>query len=232
MNDPRRIVSREIALKKIFLDQYGDSCELHCCGALWSADEWAAAKWFGNKSDLAAGMLKATTEPIHRSLHKLEARKDLAKEGARHFKNLLGYCGLRKSSAPEALAEEWLRAGIDHPELRAELFAQLMKQLTESEGQLPRTSSAFSHDDKAWNLLVASLSHFAPPKAFENFLAQFIRSRAPQHLRDKLEMLFHTSVFYADRSGQRRVASRVEASYSFYTSTRVKRSRRKVMHVC
>ena len=54
MKDPKRIISREIALKNIYLDQHGEAFELHKCAQLWAADEWAAGKFFGNKAKLIA----------------------------------------------------------------------------------------------------------------------------------------------------------------------------------
>ena len=42
--------------------------------------------------------------------------------------------GVKKATYPEALAEEWLRYGAANPLMRAELYAQLMKQLSDAPG--------------------------------------------------------------------------------------------------
>ena len=104
MKDPTRIISREIALKKIFLDQHGDAFVLHKCPMLTPPLEWAAsAGWLANKREVAEGMLTFSAAPIHRALSNLELcglegrpLKEHSKEALLQFKNLLGYCGERK----------------------------------------------------------------------------------------------------------------------------------------
>ena len=147
MKDPKRIISREIALKNIYLDQHGALLELGNCGQLWASDEWAAGKFFGNKAKLAEGMLSHTKEPTHRSLvnfSKLEGKegKEVAKEALRQFKNLLGICGERKMGAAEALAQEWLKAGVEHAGLRAEMFCQVAAPRDHSRTLPPLTPRA------------------------------------------------------------------------------------------
>ena len=66
---------------------------------------------------------------------------------------------------------------------------------------------------QAWELVVASLAHFAPPKPFENFLAYFIRTYAPERMRDKLEMLFHTSIYKVCHSDLQLTCRRPTADY-------------------
>ena len=68
---------------------------------------------------------------------------------------------------PEGTGEEWLRLGKSNPALHAECYVQLMKQLTANPSE--------ASNDKGWQLLVATLSHFPPPKPLENFVAFFIK---------------------------------------------------------
>ncbi|KAL1507307.1 hypothetical protein AB1Y20_008153 [Prymnesium parvum] len=196
MNDPTRIISREIALKKIFLEQHGASFVLSKCPALHPPAEWAAGSWFGNKRDLAEGMLTFTATPIHKSLTNfdklaLEPRqqKEHAKEAVSQFKNLLAFIGERKVSHPEDAASDWLRCGAEMPDLRLELFMQLMKQINGN----PDDGSV----KRVFVLLFASLMHFAPPNTIENFLAAFLRNNVQRtNARpEKVMMLLHTSMY-------------------------------------
>ena len=60
MKDPARIISREIALKKLYLEAHGTQFELHRLPLLLSPQEWAAAKFLSSSSAkvaLAEGML-------------------------------------------------------------------------------------------------------------------------------------------------------------------------------
>ena len=95
-------------------------------------------------------MLKYSDKEIHRPLVRLEElaphaldkkgqveKKEaqrLTKELGAQFKNLLGWMGVKKATYPEALAEEWLRYGAANPLMRGELYAQLMKQLSDAPG--------------------------------------------------------------------------------------------------
>ena len=164
-------VSREIELKRQLLDSQGANLELSLCPLLCAPMTWAASKWSTSKAK-AEGMLKYSDKEIHRPLVRLEElsphaldkkgqveKKEaqrLTKELAAQFKNLLGWMGVKKATYPEALAEEWLRYGAGAPAMRAELFAMMMKQLDGA----PAGVAA----DKGWQLMVASLSHWAPPK--------------------------------------------------------------------
>ena len=86
-------------------------------------------------------MLRYTDSSLHKPLCRLEVASSdkkeqarLGKEVAGQFKNLLGWQGIKKASYPEQLAEEWLRYGAANPLMRAELYAQLMKQLSDAPG--------------------------------------------------------------------------------------------------
>ena len=76
-----------------------------------------------------------------------------------------------KASA-ETSAEEWLRAGVEWPDLRPELYLQLLKQLTRTDGGRGTMGGVL---DRGWQLLVAAFSHWPPPKVIENYVAYFVK---------------------------------------------------------
>lgn len=43
---------------------------------------------------------------------------------------------------------------------------------------------------KAWQLMIATISHFPPPKGMDDFVAYFVRNRAPPDMAPRLERLF------------------------------------------
>lgn len=73
--------------------------------------------------------LHLADELLHHGAWQEAAR--LTKELLAQYKNLHGWLGLKRSSYPQSLAEEWLRYGQANGSLRAELYVWLMKQLTE-----------------------------------------------------------------------------------------------------
>ena len=104
-----------------------------------------------------------------------EAKKEVeqrAKEALRQFKNILGWCGDKRVQYPETSAEEWLRAGVEWPDLRPELYLQLLKQLTRTDGGRGTMGGVL---DRGWQLLVAAFSHWPPPKVIENYVAYFVK---------------------------------------------------------
>lgn len=49
LNDPERVINREIKLKELYLDANGPNFELSNLSQLRSAEEWAAMKSFTGK---------------------------------------------------------------------------------------------------------------------------------------------------------------------------------------
>lgn len=104
---------------------------------LRSPMEWAEAKT-GLKTllkgrsaveSLAAAMMEHSVKPIHISLTDVES-VELLKESLVMFKSMLAWAGERPDPAPAAQACYVLQVAKDTVELRAELYLQLMKQLT------------------------------------------------------------------------------------------------------
>ena len=71
-------------------------------------------------------------------------------------------------SDPDTLAAEYLATGVNgSPEMRAELYLQVMKQLTEND--------SVTSEEKGWEMFAMMLSCFPPPETVENFVAMFLR---------------------------------------------------------
>jgi myosin-7 len=71
--------------------------------------------------------------------------------------------------------------------MRAEIFAQLMKQCNQN----PNPESL----DKAWELMMLCLLHFAPGETIESFVQIFIRDYCPGRVRDAMVKQCHQSVY-------------------------------------
>jgi hypothetical protein len=128
-------------------------------------------------------MLTAQRGPLPTSLTTLSpAHANFACRLFRH--NLLGWTGLRKFSHPEMLASEWLRVGLAMPEIRDELYCQLMKQLNVP---LPGTQR------KLWLLFLLSLESWPPSGALQSFVEFYLIKRGNQQA---LRTLHFTIVRY------------------------------------
>jgi len=108
-------------------------------------------------------MMEHTTKPIHISLTDVESVERL-KEATSMFKAMLAWAGERPDPSPAAQACYVLQTAKTHPELRAELYCQLMKQLSLN----AKPSSA-----KYWELLALSLLTVPPGTGAEDFVHAF-----------------------------------------------------------
>ncbi|GMI37880.1 hypothetical protein TeGR_g2408 [Tetraparma gracilis] len=188
MNDPDRVINREIRLKELYLDAYGAMFTLDKFGLLRDADEWASMKLFGfafNKDQIAASFLYHTSSPIHASLTQLES--PLSKEATKQFKNIMGYMGDRKYQYPDTLAQEVIACGLENADLRAELYCQVMKQLIDN--------PSYASESKGWELMSLFLSVFPPPSSIENVLAMFIREHCDDDRKEKYTQSLHMIIY-------------------------------------
>ena len=193
--------TREIALKAVYLDEHAAELTLTLCPLVTTPMVWAAGKWGGSKQARANGMLHFSETLIHKPLCQLELlapelaknKKEAAKvskELLAQYKNLHGYLGCKRSAYPDNLAEEWLTYGLKNRAMRAELFVSLMKQLTDCQNDQIAA--------RGWELLIAALSHFPPPKPLEDFVSFFVKKRAPHAWSSRLERLAHNSIKRGD----------------------------------
>ena len=207
--EERLQVQRELKLREAYLNEKGASLELHLCPLLRPAQAWAATGggiFHSGKKERAAHMLAFHEQPIHEPLCQLERlrpdavgqKKELAalsKELLAQYKNLLGFLGVKKSADPEALAGEWLSYGRKHPHARSELYVDLMKMLSDGgKGHVaPEPVAA-----KGWELLVASICHFAPPQAVADFVSYFVKQKSPQAWASRVDRLLLQSIKRGD----------------------------------
>jgi len=188
LNDPDRVINREIRLKELYLDAYGQMFTLDKFSLLRDPDEWASMKMFGfafKKDQIAAGFLYHTITPIHASLTMLDS--SLNKEAVKMFKNIMGYMGDRKFPYPDTLAQEVIACGLAGDGLRAELYVQVMKQLCDN--------PSFASETKGWELMSLFLSVFPPPPSVENVLSMFLREHCDEDKRQKYTQSLHMIIY-------------------------------------
>ncbi|CAM9807016.1 unnamed protein product, partial [Hapterophycus canaliculatus] len=187
LNDPERVINREIKLKELYLDANGQNFELSKLPTLRAPEEWAAMKSFtgkAKKAEMASSFLEWTSEPIHKSLTDVSGLKGEAKK---QFKNLLGYCGDRKYQYPDPLIRDIVAKGVEMEQLRGELYVHAMKQLTKN----PNPASV----QRCWEMVTMLLTCFPPPKDLENYVHYFVRCNAPSDTREKFKLAVHMSVY-------------------------------------
>ena len=84
----------------------------------------------------------------------------------------MGFMGDRVMSFPNMLAREVLEKGIEHPDLRDEIYVQIIKQVTNN----PNPSST----EKGWKMMSMCLHCFPPSREFENYLEIYLRNLGNQ----------------------------------------------------
>merc|ERR1719272_2407149 len=113
-------------------------------------------------------MLQHTMEPIHYPLTR-ELTPEAVKEAVKQFKNIMGYMRDRNMQYHNGLIHEVLSTGLRMPELRAELYFQVMKQLVDNPDETSR--------GRGWEVMGLMLMTFPPPETFENHLCMFFRKQ-------------------------------------------------------
>ena len=175
LNDPQRKIHREVALQMMYLRQHNRQFEFSRFSKLRDPVEYAEAKFMSfmrNKANLADGMLKFSSKPIHISLTDMDDPKK-SKQAVKMFKNVLGYMGDRKYADPPQLATDLLTQCLptEAEDLRVELFCQIMKQLQQN----PEATSM----RKGHELMALCLNTFPPPASIENFVAVYLIQHFP-----------------------------------------------------
>tara|TARA_B100000795_G_scaffold104713_1_gene77252 strand:+ start:202 stop:1176 length:975 start_codon:yes stop_codon:yes gene_type:complete len=158
----------------MFLKQNDRQFEFSRFSRLRDPIEYAEAKFMSfirNKTNLADGMLKFSSKPIHISLIEMTDVKE-SKTAVKMFKNVLGYMGDRKYANPPQLATDILNTCINgSDDIRIEIFVQIMKQLNQNPEQ---TSMRKGHE-----LMALCLNTFRPPDRVENFVAVYLIQKFP-----------------------------------------------------
>jgi myosin heavy subunit len=140
-----------------------DRFELRYFGGLRSTDDFAKGIIL-NKKKLKESMLVHSSSQIPKSLTDLS--RDLNKLALQINKDMLGYMGEKAMQFPATLAQDILQKGIETMQIRDEIYAQLIKQLTDN----GRSESLA----KGWQLMCMCVSCFPPTSEFESFLLHFI----------------------------------------------------------
>ncbi|ELR21237.1 myosin1, putative [Acanthamoeba castellanii str. Neff] len=166
LGDQARAIRLNIKLKEIFFGQFGKMFVFEQFGGLRKPEDFAKAKLLGREA-LKLGMFKWTKSPIPTSLTTLDQLA--VKSATRLFKNVLGFMGDRPLPYPNALAQDLLEQCLAAPELRNEVYCQIIKQLTEN----PSPQSV----TKGWQLMRCCLQTFPPSEEFANYLEMFLAAK-------------------------------------------------------
>ena len=130
---------------------------------LRSADDFAKGVLL-NKKKVKDGMLKWQGTVISKPLTELEP--SYHKAAIQIHKSLLGYMGDKQMSYPATLAQDIVQKGYDTPQLRDEIYVQILKQLT--------FNLKAESINKGWHMLCLCAGTFPPSQAFQNYLVNFI----------------------------------------------------------
>jgi ABC-type oligopeptide transport system ATPase subunit len=184
----QRVIMKEIELRELCLEHFHDNFLFENCSLLRDPVEYAAAKLVSfHRDELQQGFYVHSVHALRTSMTRLQD-SDMVKDALVCFRFILGYCGDKPSTYPESNAVKVLQLGIDgNDQMRAEIFAQLMKQCNQN----PNPESL----DKAWELAMLCLLHFAPGETIENFVQVFIRDNCPGRVKDAMVKQCHQSVY-------------------------------------
>ena len=119
------------------------------------------------KRKLKEGMLKWQQTLVPRSLTELDA--DNSKVAVQVHKSLLGYMGDKSMAFPATLAQDILQKGLENPQLRDEIYVQIMKELSSN----PTADSIA----KGWQVMCMCVSTFPPSMEFELYLLNFMHEQ-------------------------------------------------------
>jgi hypothetical protein len=149
-------------------------------------------------------LIFATKEPLVMPLLKI-IPTTLAKEAMKSFDDLMLYAGMIKNSQFDKdkekekeekekdgngwtvnnsilmanLAASFINRGVTNPQLREEIFCQLIKQLNRNDEKASR--------DLIWDLLYLTLHFFVPYKQMEKFLVKFLHDQMSYFLLPDLK---------------------------------------------
>ena len=169
----------------MYLDAHGDMFNFQQCIVLREPDEYASVLWLG-KDDAAANMRCWSDKIIAQSLTTIEDAK-ANKMAVKVYKALLGFAGDKKYTYPDTLVSEIVGEGIKNEVMRAEIFAQIMKQLTRN----PNPQSV----TRLWHLLMLCLLSFSPGDSMDNYVHIFIRKNAPASMKEPLVKRCHRAAY-------------------------------------
>ena len=184
LKDVPRQVHRRIRLKEIFYDKMaGGSLD-----RVWETDKARPAQQFAamagglfamcTRDAILRGMQSFSAKPLPATLAPVPGEapkatpeaKRLKAAAKKNFANIQTYMGDRKAKAPGAAdqaGEAVLAFGRDTPQMRNEVYLQLIKQLTNN----PSPASVA----RGYELLGVCTAQFLPTEQFEDNLVMWIR---------------------------------------------------------
>jgi len=136
---------------------------LYLFPTLYTPDEYARGKLIG-KAALKKGMLRWSKDSLPRSLTRLP--EELSSVACTLFKGIQAFMLDRVYSFPDGCAVEVLTQGLEHEELRDEIYVQLAKQLTAN----PNEESV----RRGWVLMGLACETFGPSSTLRPFLLNFL----------------------------------------------------------
>ncbi|KAH9259250.1 hypothetical protein BASA81_002293 [Batrachochytrium salamandrivorans] len=124
---------------------------------------------------------------IHQSLTHIEGgseeeSKAWNRKAPYLFRNLFAVMGDRKATEVDALAFEILDEGVNTPQLRDEIYCQLMKQLSNN----PSTESEF----RGWNMMAMCCAAFPPSEGLKDYLEYYLKQASRTECVWKLHMTY------------------------------------------
>jgi len=202
VGNKERIIATTVKLREIALKRTAQLFAFKKFMLMMDPEAWARKKLLCmDRKKLAASMRVHSRSPIHHCLLRSAHYKDsyykdkpLKQVAKILFKNILGYMGDRRYQPGQELilAQELLTNCVQYKQLRAEVYCQLMKQLTSN----PIPESVI----KGWDLVMLCVSTFPPPPVVENHLEVFIRKNAPKRLVDRILNNMHAKMYDAKDS--------------------------------
>lgn len=121
-------------------------------------------------------MLMFTRAPIPTTMIKLDVPESIIEIGVRAFKTLKKAIDPTISETDDAVSaiKDLISVGITHPELRDELFVQLIRQMNQNpDAEVKDWGKTLLN---GWGLMAIYCSCFAPSKALSKYLLKFLSS--------------------------------------------------------
>lgn len=181
LGNEERVLRLSIELKGHLLERFARKLSYGDSPSLKTPAEFASGKVFG-KEKVMDGLLTFTSTPIHAALTR-DLDKKAEEQATKLFRNVMGWMGDRHYAYPATLLYEIMTKVVNVPSLRDEIFAQVIKQLTQN----PSADSM----KRGWQLLMVLLMTVPPSPKFENYIGTWLLHHAQSyHIHELHETIF------------------------------------------
>lgn len=181
LGNEQRVLRLSIELKGHLLERFARKLSYGDSPSLKTPAEFASGKVFG-KDKVMDGLLTWTSSPIHAALTR-DLDKKSEEQATKLFRNVMGWMGDRHYAYPATLLFEILTKVVVVAPLRDEIFAQVIKQLTQN----PSADSM----KRGWQLLMVLLMTVPPSPKFENYIGTWLLHHAQSyHIHELHETIF------------------------------------------